>query len=312
MNGSYSVVLTHDIDAMSLREIPICSRTFWGFPYRGIIVNTQRFVRRDLSFAEYGRSLSVSIMSPAVKAGLVRDPLLSSFERMIKMEREYGVRSTMFLIPLSRYRGHVIDCSEARPQRQSYYQLPYWADRFRSLERDGWELAVHGLDAHISTDCARAELESFSRHFHDCPGLRMHWLYSSDNLRTNAKQAGYSYDSTLGWNDKIGFPDGHFGPFIDGNSGLPVLPINVQDGALLGEWRQGLSRARAWLEIERLMNQAAEKRAVVTILWHSHSFGPPRYWERVYRYIIEKALRDGARVIRAIDAVKEFCQHCER
>lgn len=226
---------------------------------------------------------------------------------MIDLERKYGVRSTLFLVSLPGTAGHTPDGHPAPANRSAYYNLEDWKEKLLTLRAEGWELGVHGIDCHISVDSARVEREAFSRVLGiESPGLRMHWLYKSNLLRSNAKKAGFAYDSTLGWNDKIGFPEGHYTPFIDEASGLPIVPLNIQDGALLPDWKQGLSSREVWEKISALMHEAKEHRAVLTVLWHSHSFGVPRFWKDTYVRILEKALADGARILRAIDVVEEL------
>lgn len=300
-------MLTHDVDVITLREVPLTSRTFWGFSYRSTVVNAGRVLSKDLSLVQYFDSLVWSALSPICKAGLIRDPWYNSFLRMIDLEREYGVRSTLFLISLYGAAGHTPDGRPAPSNRSAHYRLEDWREKLLTLRAEGWELGVHGIDCHISVESARAEREAFSRVLGvESPGLRMHWLYRSNSLRSNAKKAGFAYDSSLGWNDKVGFPEGHYAPFIDRASGLPVVPLNIQDGALLGDWRQGLSSREAWKRISALMCEARERRAVLTVLWHSNSFGVPRFWEDTYVRILEKALADGARILRAIDVVEEL------
>jgi hypothetical protein len=308
--GEYSLVLTHDVDDFSLREIPVSSRTFWGFAYRNITMNFRRYRRGDLDMQNYLKSLGWACATPLVKAGIVCDPWLSSFRDMIEIERSYGVRSTLFFISIPRDPGHNPDGTNAPSKRSGYYRLEDWKQHLLKLHSDGWELGVHGIDCHVSVESARRELYAFSQVLGiNSPGLRMHWLYSTDSLRENAKKAGFAYDSTLGWNDRIGFPEGRLQPFIDRETGLPILPLNIQDAALLGEWRQGLNGSEAWQKVSILMDEAKKIRGVLTILWHSTSYGPPRFWSDIYVRILEKALNDGARIIRAIDAVQEFASN---
>lgn len=308
----YTVVLSHDIDAITLRELPIVSKTFWGFPYRSSLTNFSRYRRGDLSLRQYVGSLMWAFAGPLAKLGVVMDPWYESFLDMIAIEREYGVRSTLFLISIPAFAGHQPDGSPAPLKRSGYYRLQDWSKYLLQLHAEGWELGVHGVDCHISPESARVELDAFSHTLGiQAPGLRMHWLYSSDSLRINARKAGFSYDSTLGWNDRIGFPEGRYRPFIDDASGLPIVPLNIQDGALLGEWRQGLTSGEAWQQISNLMDEAKRVGAVLTVLWHSSSFGPPRFWRDTYLRILDKALHDGAQIARAMDVVKELTSRNE-
>jgi len=303
----YTLVLTHDIDVITLQEIPMSCRTFWGFPYRAVCANFFRAVSGDISLGQYLEAIMWSLGIPLIKMRVMPDPWYRSFQTMIEIERSHNVRSTLFLMTRDRVGGHVARGKAAPSNRSCFYRLDDWKGLFAELQLQGWELAVHGLDCHLSTEAASAEREVFSRTFGiERPGLRMHWLYRSPSLWWNAASAGYAYDSTLGWNDRIGFPEGRTKPWVDENSSLPILPLNVQDGAVLRDGVRADRGEDAWRRISAVIDKAAETQGVVTVLWHSNSFGPPRFWQDTYIRILERALNDGARILRAGDVVGEL------
>ena len=295
-------MLTHDVDVMSLREVSLRSRTFWGFPYRCTVENFRRLRNGDMKLGEYIGSVAWAIGALFTKVGIGPDPWLSSFRRMIEIERYYNVRSTLFLIPFKARPGHLSDGTLALPKRSAHYQLETWQDYLVSLQRDGWELGCHGIDCHMGPEHAREEYLRIANMFSsEVVGLRMHWLVTSARLTYNAVHAGFAYDSTTGYNEGAGYPEEWIKPYRDAATGMPIVPLHVQDSALLGEWRLGMRRKEATGRINEILDQAAERQGVVTVLWHSNSFGPPRYWSDVYVCILERALRDGARIVRACD-----------
>jgi hypothetical protein len=306
----YILVLTHDIDALSLKELPLRGRTFWGFIYRSLIVNFRRFLRCDLGIREYLQSLMCVLLLPLIKLGLAKDPWRESLHRMLKIEKQYGVRSTLFFIPISRTPGHTPEGKQAPSNRAAYYDLQAYASLLQRLVREGWEVGVHGIDAYRDLESAKAELQAICRLLPGINkvGIRIHWLYhlGAETWKI-LEAAGYAYDATFGWNDRIGFPEGQYRPFRPkGISNLVVLPLNIQDGALLGEWRQFLSNKEAWEQVECLLTEAKKVGAVVTVLWHNNSFATPRFWGWLYERILERAQQDGAYICRAIDVVEMF------
>jgi peptidoglycan/xylan/chitin deacetylase (PgdA/CDA1 family) len=302
----YTVVLTHDVDVIALEDIPVSSRSFWGFPYRCIMQNLRRARKGDMSLVEYLGSCAWGVGCLLTKVGIVPDPYLASFHRMISIERDYGVRSTLFLMPFAGKSGHISDGSRAPSKRRAHYELEEWRDFFALLGAQGWELGCHGIDCHMSPESAKLEYQRMANMFGPRPmGLRMHWLVSNSHLMANAKAAGFMYDSTTGYNEDAGYPKEWARPFIDHRTGLPIVPLHIQDSAILGEWRLGLSRQDAISKINDIMDEAARQRGVLTVLWHTNSFGPPRYWGQVYVHIIKRALSDGARIVRACDVVSE-------
>lgn len=306
----YILVLTHDIDALSVRELPLSSRTFWGFAYRCLVVNFRRVLSKRLGLREYLDSFKEVLLLPLIKLGLAPDPWEKGLEVMLEIERRYGVRSTLFFIPLPKQPGHTPAGEPAPSNRAAHYKLEEHKDLLLQLEQDGWEVGVHGIDAHLDLESAKAELEALRELIPDKHkiGIRVHWLYHRGRETWKIlDEAGYAYDATFGWNDRIGFPDECYGPFKpEGVKNLVVLPLNIQDGALLGEWHQFLNNEEAWRRVEQVMDEAKGRKAVLTVLWHNNSFVAPRYWGWLYERIIQKAKGDGALICRAIDVVEMF------
>lgn len=277
----YILVLTHDIDALSLKELPLTARTFWGFVYRCLIVNLKRLLARRLRLSEYLDSLKCLALLPFVKMGVARDPWEEALQVMLEIEERYRVRSTLFFIPFAGKPGRIPEGKPAPRHRAAHYSLARYQELLQELVDGGWEVGVHGIDAYLDLESAQAELAAIRKLLpgQEKVGIRMHWLYHRGETWRILDAAGYAYDATLGWNDRVGYPEGRYGPFRpEGVKNLVVLPLNVQDGALLGEWRMNLSDDEAWQHIEEVLKEAKEHRAVVTILWHNNSFVAPRYW----------------------------------
>jgi len=307
---SYTLVLTHDIDVLSVCELPISGRTLWGFVYRCLLVNLRRFIIRRLSLQEYMNSVKGVVLLPLVRRNLARDPWRQSLTVMLDVERRLGVRSTLFFIPFSRYSGHRNLGNPAPRHRAAHYELAQFQDLIRELDRDGWEVGLHGIDAHLDTYRAKEELNAIRVvvPHRQRIGVRMHWLYLTEEQSWKAfEDAGLAYDASLGWNDRVGFPRGQYQPFVpQGLQSLVVLPLVIQDNAVLGGRNQYAGREEAWHRVEQVLQLARRERAVVTILWHNNSFVAPRYWGWLYEALIQQARKDGARICRAIDAVELF------
>jgi aminoglycoside N3'-acetyltransferase len=293
----YTIVLTHDVDRLSVGRAPL-SRETLALAKALLVSNLGRWLAGRITARDYLASLAMLARLPLVWLRLVSDPWERSIELTTAMEEEFGARSTFFFMPFARRAGHRADGSPAPTTRAASYRLADHQGLLRSLVRRGWEVGVHGIDAHIDLASAQAELAELREILgHDCPiGLRMHWLYSSPSLRRNLRQAGYAYDATLGWNDRVGFPDGHYRPFADRDTGLTVVPLNIQDVALLRFDHMNLSPDRAWQHISALLDAAGGQHGVVTVLWHNDSFLPPRCWGGLYRRLLERARTDGARI----------------
>ena len=335
MDAPYTVVLTHDVDHLSVRALPFLSRAQLALVKGLTYGNLKRLAQGRITISDYLASLAMAIRLPLVALGLARDPWEQSIEQVMRIEDEFGARSTFFLMPFSRRAGHVRPGQAAPKNRASHYRLSDYAGLVRSLVERGWEVGIHGIDCHISPAAAVAEHAELAAVVGDGYriGVRMHWLYSSPELRRNLAQAGCAYDATPGWNDRVGFPRADeepevrgqgagtrgqapvsnprtpvsdsgsspvYLPFQDPKTGLAVVPLNIQDVALLREDHMGLKPEQAWEAIKAVLDEAREHQAVVTVLWHNDSFLPPRCWAGLYRRLFEKAYADGARFARAI------------
>ncbi len=329
LDAPYTLVLTHDVDHLSMRGLPFLSRAQLALVKALVFGNLRRVFRGRLELRDYVSSLALALKLPLVALGLCRDPWERSIEVVTQLEDRYGVRSTFFFMPFDRQPGHVQPGISASQNRASYYRVSNHADLIRSLTARGWEVGIHGIDCHVSAAAAaaeRAELAAIVGQDYRI-GVRMHWLYSSPELRRNLAEADYAYDATLGWNDRIGFPRADeepgnrgqspngdsplpgsspaFRPFKDAETGLDILPLNIQDVALLRADHMDLGPEQAWKSIKAVLDEARAHQAVVTVLWHNDSLLPPRCWAGLYRRILEQARSDGAVVERAIDAVSE-------
>lgn len=309
VEAAYILVLTHDIDALTLVELP-AGRTLTGFFFRCLADNLVRFLRGHVSSEQYVKSIVAVMEYLKAKRGHGIDPWAKSLDIMLDMERLHDVRSTLFFIPICGEPG--VAPSNGRPaprNRAAYYHVGSCKEILRKLVANGWEVGVHGINAWRSAEDARLELQALRE---ACPsqqriGIRMHWLYAREGMWKCLDEAGYAYDASYGWNDKIGFPGKRYTPFwADRSGGLIVLPLNIQDGALLGAEYANLSPADALRQVRALLAEARRYQAVVTVLWHNTSFTAPRFWGAVYEQVLRQAKSDGAEILTAGQAVERF------
>lgn len=270
-----------------------------------------RLLTGRLSLADFVRCLSFLLRLPLIIAGIVGDPLRASIDRVARLEHDCGARSTFFFMPFAHDAGRRADMTHAPRWRASRYRLADHAGLIRSLVERGWEAGVHGIDCHVSVAAARSERAELSTILgpEASVGVRMHWLYRTPALEFNLAEAGFAYDSTLGSNSSIGFPklpDGTLAlrPFADSKTGLPIVPLAIQDVALLRADHMNLKPSDAWQAIETVLKEARQHHGVVTVLWHTDSFLPPRCWAGLYRKLLERARTDGARLLTAGEAAR--------
>jgi len=309
MKKNYILVLTHDIDSLSWKEFPLnYQRVLYPFT-TAFIKNAYRLFSGHISGSDYMKSLRFTFFDGILsRFKLVNDSWQNSIDIILNIERKYDVKSTFFFIPFCRVPGHTPDGDIAPSKRACYYNVLDYISLLQSLEEEGWEVGIHGIDAYLNIESAKGELDIFKRilPLKKKFGIRIHWLYHRGEESWKIfEKAGYLYDATFGWNDKIGFPDSRYKPFVPNCSGeLHVLPLNIQDNVLLRSDRHNLSPPKAWKEVEKVFTIAREKHAVITVLWHNTSFVAPRHWGWLYEKMIQQARDDDALIVNACEAIK--------
>lgn len=297
----YTLVLTHDVDEIALKHFSFFSKNTFSFFKHCLWTNLLRLFKKDIPLSAYTDSLKWCLAYPFIKIGVIKDPWEKAIDDILAIEESYGVRSTFFFVPFAHKPGFRSENNPAPSGRRVVYDIKDYNKLINKLNSGGWEIGVHGINAHISVTEAREELWALSQFLPTDQkiGLRMHWLYQSEGLWKNLKDAGYYYDATFGDNDFAGFPEGHYYPFK--KDGVWILPLNIQDVALLRNDHKGLNIKEAWKYIEKILEEAETKHAVVTVLWHTNTFGVYRYWGDLYEKILQKAVKDKAKILRCID-----------
>ena len=237
-------------------------------------------------------------------AGWIKDFWLQ-FDKYIQLEKSY--RSTFFVIPFKNRPGSRISPSQAK-RRATKYDAEDVRDAIRILAMAGKEVALHGIDAWHDPMAGIEEkrrIEAFTGKAIN--GVRMHWLCFSRESPFLLDQEGFGYDSTIGYNETIGFKAGTLQVFRPvGCRKLLELPLHVQDVAMFfpgfKDWKPKIAR-RQCLEI---FNMAEKYGGVVTLLWHERSLGPERGWGAFYEMLLRELERRKASIASASEIVSWF------
>ncbi|MDD5144296.1 hypothetical protein [Methanoregula sp.] len=287
----YMVALTHDVDVTSVRE---CRWSTVG--YAAYQCLKQGHIYSGLRFF-------------AARLGLGTDPW-KLFERWQAFEQDLGVRSTFFFVPKQSEPGRC-----APPYRAVFYTPD--AEVLKCLVRSGWETGVHGLDNWIDMDSGKMEMEVLGI---AGVGNRTHWLLFEPYSWKLLDNAGYTYDSTFGYNDDVGFRGGTLQVFRPRTTSLLLeLPLHIQDIGLFTKscwapddsgWKKKpclhLNMDGAADYCARIFEFAKKYGGEVTLLWHYESIAPPRDWSEFYRMLVERARADDAWLTTAEKVVTWF------
>jgi len=134
-------------------------------------------------------------------------------------------------------------------------------------------------------------------------GYRNHYLrFKVPQTWIALSEAGFCYDSTLGYVEHFGFRNGMIHPFQPFNrrteATIPILelPLAIMDDTIYNKKKMNLSPETGWESIEKLLRTAKECSGVLVVLWHNTTFGNPalKDWARIYEKLLRTGKDEGA------------------
>ena len=271
-NGArFAVALTHDVDDVTLYSL----RNAW----------------RLLKLARGPRSYAFRKGADTALHALARrgpDPYWT-FDRWAAEESRRGFRSCFYFCPPAPRVRHEYDALYTMEDPLVFEgRRTTVRGLVRALAERGFEIGLHGgYLSHLDGDeLAREKRQIEEAAGHGIAGIRQHFL-RFEAARTWGAQAmaGFGYDTTLGYNEAIGFRAGIAAPFHpwDAERGramsLLELPLTAMDGALFRTMKLDAAAAAAKMRehIERV--EAAGGLAV--LLWHPNAAAEehfPGWW----------------------------------
>ena len=288
---SFMACLTHDVDFVGIRRHKF-DHTFWGFVYRAVVGSVIDLFRGRGSLARLIRNWMAVVSLPLVYLRLLRD-FWDQFERYAEIDKSFS--STFFLIP---FRDRIGDKLRGRfsGRRATHYDISDVQKQVEMLVEQGFEIGLHGIDAWHSAEKGKQELRRIAGATGQQEvGVRMHWLYLDHQSPAVLEQAGFSYDSTFGYNETVGYRAGTLQVFRPlGATHLLELPLHIQDTALFNPRRMALSEEAAWDLCKTLIDGATYYGGVVTVLWHLRSLAPERCWGEFYTRLLQELRERGA------------------
>jgi hypothetical protein len=281
--------LTHDLDFISLRRHRF-DRTLAGFVLRASLGTLVDVFKRRRSLADAGRNWLAVCSLPLVFLGVARDPW-RPFEAYASIEQ--GRPSTFFVVPLRDEPGVGPDGAR-NAKRAVRYQASEIPAHLESAVTRGNEIAVHGIDAWRDEGAGRKELKQVgSATRGNTTGVRMHWLYFSPDSPRNLAAAGYTYDSTWGYNDAVGYRAGTSQVFqFLGEAPLFELPLSIMDSALFYPGRMNLREKEAAPLCRGIVENSRRFGGTLVVNWHDRSLSPERLWGGFYRQLLAEAGRE--------------------
>ncbi|HRT04331.1 MAG TPA: hypothetical protein P5204_01395 [Kiritimatiellia bacterium] len=271
--AKFALFLSHDVDKIRDREL------FY-------VLAAINHIRRRAMHGEPG-SVRLALRRLA-RALVAPKPPEMDFQTILAIEARHGFRSTFFVLHDVGWR-----------RRGSRYALTDPALRriVGMIRAAGGEIGLHGGYYRLNQAAAYRESRELLRRELgvEAVGIRNHFLRHTGAETWQAQeQAGFRYDSTFGFSDRVGARDARVLPFFPlapgagEPSGILELPLTVMDVALFmkhgPDGRAAL--AAAWAAIEPVVAAGG----LVTLLWHNDCFNEPEYreWQWTYERLLER------------------------
>jgi peptidoglycan/xylan/chitin deacetylase (PgdA/CDA1 family) len=301
--GKFIACLTHDVDHVGIKNHKF-DHTMFGFLYRAMFGSLRDVFCGRKTPGQLAANWLAALKLPLVHLGLARD-FWHQFDHYIKLEN--GAASTFFVIPRKGETG--LDAAGNRPaKRAASYDATDLAAHFQKLQAAGKEIGVHGIDAWRDATAGKSEHEIISRLTGATGlGVRMHWLYFDEQSPAELERAGFSYDSTVGYNDTVGYRAGTmqvYKPLT--TTKLLELPMHIMDTALFYPAYLNLTPRQAQEKINPLIAAAVRFGGALTVNWHDRSLAPERLWDGAYRRLLEEFKAKGAWFATAAQTVAWF------
>ncbi len=284
----FAVCLTHDVDAVSLYSPKQSLRSG-----KSQLFNSGSVFRKASSLASFG----IEIVQSGIHAGQ-EDPL-HCYERWLTAEKQYDAHSTFFFWPgLSAVtKQHQSDCMyELHDSIVFDNQRCTVTEMIREIDRNGWEIGLHPswYSFNDADELKRQKQALENAVDHEIVSIRQHFLHYDIRVTPAVQEeAGFRYDSTLGFNDNIGFRFGTSYPWhlYDLKSGKELsimeIPLIIQDGAmLLPDKGMRLDDKTAFEYLEQITEAVEKVGGVLTLLWHPNHINKADWW-RLYLKVLD-------------------------
>lgn len=269
-NKPFAACLTHDVDDVSAYSFKQALRALRS-PFNGLSNPVRKAERLE-------RLIKTTITSTLL--GFRKDPF-HCYERWLNIEKKFKAKSTFFFWPgwSNVQKHHHTDCNYEMQDRILFDgQKCNVAEMMQEIHRQGWEIGLHpSWHAFNDVDELKRQKAALENAL-DCQieSVRQHCLHY--DIRSTPRvqaDAGFKFDSTLGFNDNIGFRFGTCYPFrlfdLQTQKQLTVveIPLIIQEVAMLSTIKgMRIDAKMAYRYVIQLAKAVEAVGGVLTLLWH--------------------------------------------
>ncbi|NVM55392.1 MAG: hypothetical protein HWN66_16920, partial [Candidatus Helarchaeota archaeon] len=213
----------------------------------------------------------------------------NNMKSFIKLEKQYGVQSSFYFLV-------------------NEYNFEKISQELQLLKENNIELGLHGMfGTHTNYTKLNEEKEKIEQILGQTVyGTRQHFMKFEFPTTWNIhNQTKLLYDTTVGFNDKIGFKLGFAFPFFSPDpelNPLPLieLPLIIMDAAIW-TWLT-LTEESALQTIQEIRDIVKRFHGLLTILWHQCTL--KMRGGRIYEDILKALVKDSVYVASGVEIAK--------
>jgi hypothetical protein len=300
---NFVACLTHNVDFIGIRNHGL-DHSVLGFIVRALLPQNLRNIASKTWWARLLRNWKALLSLPGVYLGLTWD-IWFAIDRYTELESD--ISSTFFFVPFRDNPGHGPNGERPR-YRAARYDVWHHRSLIDDLKTKGFEIKLHGIDAWHNLDIGLQEAKVIRELTHDDHiGVRMHWLYFSNESPEILEKTGVIYDSILGYNETVGYRSGTTQVYrLPGTSHLYELQLNIMDTTLFYPKRMGLSEPETLDVCTRLIGDTWTYGGVLTVNWHTRNLSPERNWDKFCVELLNMLRNQNVWPATCADAVRWF------
>jgi peptidoglycan/xylan/chitin deacetylase (PgdA/CDA1 family) len=268
-NKKFAVCITHDVDSVSLNN------------YRHAWRNRRSIYAADKKAFNFIKWYIGFIKDVWIgRARFSNNDPIYCYDKWIDIERKHNAKSTFLFFAEQIENRHVADCVyRFRDMVKFNGKRMSVAEMIRAIDKMGWEIGLHA-SWHAYNNAKdlifqKKQIEGIVGH--EIFSIRQHYLHHNISVTPHAQShAGFKYDSTLGFNNNVGFRFGTCYPwwlydnYAKKELSIMEIPLIVQDGALISKDKGlRLDGDTAFIYIKNIISEVQKVGGVFTLLWHA-------------------------------------------
>ncbi len=278
-NRKFSATITHDIDEVTS-----------GWKHR---VRTELNSKKYLKAILHGLSQSFTSFSP-----------WQNLKELSDFNKDNSVPSSFFLLARNNKVGNI---------KNADYELsnPYMQQSIINFKTNGHEVGIHG--SYKTHDSAKELKKDLIKIEEQVNGNRFHFLqYEIQNSSKVIEGNKLKFDSTLGFQEEIGFRNSICTPFklynFKENRSFNFLeiPLNIMDCSLEYDNYMGISPKESLIEIKKLTQEIKKFNGNICINWHNTYFSNylKSDWKSLYKEVIEYLKKENCEFVTCSELVE--------